>query len=86
MLTRWGIAIADEKGIQVSAPSLQGSDGKVTHMIQAVVEATPQGRGLYASEGFQVEIDHYTVQLSDEFKTKPTQSFTWMIRPAKTKS
>ena len=57
----------------------------MTPMIQAVVEATPQGRGLYASEGFQVEIGHYTVQLSNEFKARPTQSFTWMLRPAKTK-
>lgn len=58
----------------------------MTPMIQAVVEASPQGRGLYTSEGFQVEIDHYTVQLSDEFKARPTQDFTWMIRPAKTKT
>lgn len=44
-------------------------------------EATPQGRGLHASEGFQVDIDHYTVQLSYEFKAGPTQiSHGWSGR------
>lgn len=34
---------------------------------KTVVETTRQGRGLYASEGFLVEIEHYVVQLSDAF-------------------
>jgi len=50
---------------------------------KTVVEATRQGRGLYASEGFLVEIEHYVVQLSDAFSERDTQSFTWMIRPEK---
>ena len=47
---------------------------------QAVVEASDEGCGLYAKEGFEVAIENYVVPLSDRFKERRTQRFIWMIR------
>ncbi|KAI9659784.1 MAG: hypothetical protein M1821_001135 [Bathelium mastoideum] len=44
--------------------------------VKTIVEATPQGRKLYEKEGFEVEIENYTVSLSEKFSDGPTQSFT----------
>ncbi|KAI9700974.1 MAG: hypothetical protein M1820_006619 [Bogoriella megaspora] len=51
--------------------------------LKTFVEATPEGRALYEQEGFEVEIEQYTVQLGEEFSGRPTQSFTWMVHTAK---
>ena len=47
-----------------------------TNKAKTVVEATTQGRSIYASEGFEVEIEQYAVQLSGGFAHKDAQSFT----------
>ncbi|KAL8855018.1 MAG: hypothetical protein Q9221_000215 [Calogaya cf. arnoldii] len=50
--------------------------------IEAVVEATGQGLGLYQSEGFQIE-DHCTIALPDKWAGRKAQEFEWMVRPKK---
>ena len=82
MLVRWGTDIADRMGVKVRARPAW-SRLMLISWFQGVVEATPEGCGLYAQEGFQVEIDKYTVQLSEKFADRETQSYTWMVRPAK---
>ncbi|KAF2001409.1 hypothetical protein P154DRAFT_464335 [Amniculicola lignicola CBS 123094] len=48
--------------------------------VDAIVEATDYGRGLYASEGFEVQYKWVT-PMPGKWEGREAQSFWWMIRP-----
>ncbi|PVH98122.1 hypothetical protein DM02DRAFT_657602 [Periconia macrospinosa] len=48
--------------------------------VDAIVEATDYGKGLYASEGFQVQYK-WTTPTPGKWAGREAQSFWWMIRP-----
>ena len=48
-----------------------------------MVESSIEGRPLYESEGFKVEIENYVCTLPEEFVDVDTQTFIWMTREAR---
>jgi hypothetical protein len=48
--------------------------------VEAVVEATDYGLGLYKSAGYEVQYK-YEVKLPEKWADRETQQFWWMVRP-----
>lgn len=80
LLLRWGLARADELGVDVS---LQSQILGTQLTVQAVVEGSDRGRRLYASEGF--DGPHYVVPVPEKFATRRKQTYWWMRRPSQIK-
>ncbi|UPX11705.1 uncharacterized protein EKO05_0002296 [Ascochyta rabiei] len=78
-LVRWGLARADEMGVDVSL-STTTKRRCSTDQNQAVVEGSDRGRRLYASEGF--DGPHYIVPVPEKFAARRKQTYWWMRRPA----
>lgn len=77
LLLKWGLAHADEMGVDVS---LHIPNHRTRLTLQAVVEGSDRGRRLYASEGF--DGPHYVVPVPEKFAARRKQTYWWMRRPS----
>lgn len=50
--------------------------------VDAVIESSSEGAGLYKQEGF-MQLDEYDLPLPDKWKDRPKQRVRWMEKPAK---